>query len=216
MRILFIIAILLIPFTNPLLAQETVAKGQTDEVKIDWIKVEELEGKLKEEPRKVLIDLYTNWCGWCKRMDKTTFGHPEIVKYVNENYYAVKFNAETKDTVNFMGYPFEFIPQGRKGFNKLAYMFVNGDNPKGRMSYPTIAFLNEEGQRMTAVPGYKDPYNMDVILHYIEKEDFSTSFKDFMEAYQSPIPVPEPKEKQMGKPKPSANKVLKKQPTQKP
>ena len=57
-------------------------------------------------PKKVFIDLYTSWCGWCKRMDATTFKQRAIVEYMNQKYYAVKFDAETRDTINFNGHSF--------------------------------------------------------------------------------------------------------------
>ena len=56
--------------------------------------------------KKVFIDLYTNWCGWCKRMDLTTFSDPVIVNYIKNNYYTVKFDGETKDTIVFNNHQF--------------------------------------------------------------------------------------------------------------
>ena len=56
--------------------------------------------------KKVFIDLYTNWCGWCKRMDATTFSDPVIVNYINKNFYTVKFDGETKDTIVFNNHNF--------------------------------------------------------------------------------------------------------------
>ena len=49
---------------------------------------------------------YTSWCGWCKRMDGSTFSDPTIVNYMNAKYYCVKFDAETKDTIVFNGHQF--------------------------------------------------------------------------------------------------------------
>ena len=69
---------------------------------INWISLEEVVEFQKTEPKNVIIDVYTNWCGPCKLMDKNTFSNPEIVSYINKNYYAVKFNAEGDATVKFM------------------------------------------------------------------------------------------------------------------
>ena len=60
---------------------------------INWISLEEVVEFQKTEPKNVIIDVYTNWCGPCKLMDKNTFSNPEIVSYINKNYYAVKFNC---------------------------------------------------------------------------------------------------------------------------
>ncbi|MEQ9230222.1 MAG: thioredoxin family protein, partial [Cyclobacteriaceae bacterium] len=71
---------------------------------IQWVSFEEAVELSKKEPRKLLIDLYTDWCGWCKRMDRDTYSQPEIIKAINENFYAIKFNAEQPEPVEFAGH----------------------------------------------------------------------------------------------------------------
>ena len=95
MRSLFIIILIL-----PLL---TYSQDQ-----INWMNWDQMMAKRQSDsiPKKVFIDLYTGWCGWCKRMDATTFKQKAIVDYMNQKYYAVKFDAETRDTVNFNGIQF--------------------------------------------------------------------------------------------------------------
>ena len=70
---------------------------------INWISIEEAEIANKKEPRKVFIDVYTDWCGWCKKMDASTFEDPQIIKYLNENYYCVKLDGEDKNTYSQQG-----------------------------------------------------------------------------------------------------------------
>ena len=94
--------------------------------KIHWMTIEQAEAANKVEPKKLLIDVYTSWCGWCKKMDQTTFQNPVIVKYINENYYPVKFNAEQKDSVHFLGETFKYVEQGRSGYNELAATLLDG------------------------------------------------------------------------------------------
>lgn len=130
--------------------------------KIKWLSIEELEAAQAEEPRKVFVDLYTDWCGWCKKMDKATFQHPGIVKFVNDHYYAVKFNAESKDTISFLGKDFKYVAQGRKGYNELAAVLANG-----RLSYPTIVYLDEELQVIQPVPGFMDPKSFEQVITYL-------------------------------------------------
>ena len=61
---------------------------------VKWLTFEEAVEKSKTEKRKIFIDVYTDWCGWCKVMDKNTFNDPEVAKLLNEKFYPVKFNAE--------------------------------------------------------------------------------------------------------------------------
>ncbi len=148
--------------------------------KINWISIEELEAAQAKEPRKVFIDMYTHWCGWCKKMDKATFQHPGIVEYVNENYYAVKFNAERKDTVHYRGQDYSFVEHGRRGYNQLAALLMNG-----RLSYPTIVYLDENLQLIQPVPGYMGPQDFERTLSYLA-EDHSKEqpFEQYKQNYQ--------------------------------
>ncbi len=106
---------------------------------IKWVTLDELQELNKKEPRKVFIDIYTTWCGPCKLMDKKTFANPEIVQYVNDNYYAVKLNGEGKKKVNMFG---KTMTE-----EELAYAFqIRG--------YPSTVFMTEELQPYQPVAGY--------------------------------------------------------------
>lgn len=130
---------------------------------IEWIKIEDLEAAQAKESRKVFIDMYTDWCGWCKRMDKTTFGHPGIANFVNEKFYAVKFNAESKDSVLFQGQSFGFVKNGRRGYHELAATLM-----QGKLSYPTIVYLDENLSLIQPVPGYMSAQDFERILSYLD------------------------------------------------
>jgi len=151
--------------------------------RINWLKIEDLEAANKKDKRKVLVDLYTDWCGWCKKMDKATFQNAEIAEYVNENFHAVKFNAEQKSEIKFGGQKHKFLPSGRRGANELAYKFLNG-----RMSYPTIAFLDEKLQRIDSFPGFKQPHQMEPMLVFIDGDHYKKkSLNQFTSKYKSNI-----------------------------
>ncbi len=124
---------------------------EVTEAGLSWYKIEDLD-KMNIGDKKVLVDMYTSWCGWCKVMDKKTFTDPEVVNYLNENFVLVKFNAERRDPVSFQGETYEWINAGRKGVNKLAMKMMNG-----RMAYPTIVYLDSNLEQITASPGYKKP-----------------------------------------------------------
>ncbi len=169
MKIAATLLIILSAFSLELQAQE----------KINWISIEELEAAQAKEPRKVFIDMYTNWCSWCHKMDKATFQHPGIVKYINENYYAVRFNAERKDTVVYRGQAYSFIKNGRRGYHQLAAILMNG-----RLSYPTIVYLDEELQMIQPVPGYMGPQDFERTITYLAGDFYkSEAFEDYKKRY---------------------------------
>ncbi len=140
-----------------------VSNGQE---KIKWHSLQEAIELNKREPRKFMIDVYTDWCGWCKRMDASTFSDPAIAKYVNENFYAVKFNAEMKDSLVLGSRTYYFVDNGGRGYHEVAAILT-----KGRLSYPTIVYLDEELRHINVEPGYKTVQQLqDKLVFYNEEK----------------------------------------------
>lgn len=144
--------------STPTPAHLTAAVTRPD-AKIKWLTIEQAEEKLKQEPRKVLVDVYTDWCGWCKKMDKDTFTDPKVVAHINKNFYAVKLDAEGKKPISIKGQTFSFKPDYKA--HELAVALLNG-----QMSFPTTVFLDEQLNMLTPVPGYLDAKDMSRILQY--------------------------------------------------
>ncbi len=120
---------------------------------INWLTLEQAEVQLKKTPEKqMFIDFYTDWCGWCKTMDKTTFQDPEVINYINSNFIAVKFDAESKEEVKFKGKTYKFVRAqggGFKGVNSFAYFSL-----RGQLSYPAYAIMDSNGRLEKLLLGY--------------------------------------------------------------
>jgi thioredoxin-related protein len=142
-------------------------KWMTFEQAVAAIDKDKKEGR---KPKKIFIDIYTDWCGWCKKMDKETFEHPDIAPYLNKNFYPVKLNAEQREDIKFANHTFKFVPQGARGYHELAASLLDG-----QMSYPTVIFLNEDVQMLQRIPGYLDIPTFDCIMHYLAEEHFRTT-----------------------------------------
>lgn len=121
---------------------------------VEWMSWEEAieRATTDKRPKKLFIDVYTDWCGWCKKMDKETFQNPEVAAYMKENFYMVKLDAEQKEPIVYQGKTYKYIPSGRRGYHELAAALLNG-----RMSYPTVVFLDEQLNMLSPVPGYQKP-----------------------------------------------------------
>lgn len=135
---------------------------------IKWYTFEEAVEMNKTQPKKFLIDVYTDWCGWCKVMDKKTFTNDQVKAYVNEHFYAVKLDAEQKEEIIFNENKFEYVANaGRRGIHTLAYSLLDG-----KMSYPSIVYLNEKFERIAIAPGYKTPEQIMSDLEFAAEEKY--------------------------------------------
>jgi len=123
-----------------ILSAFTFNKTNNDDKAIHWLSIEEAYALNKEAPRKIFIDVYTDWCGWCKKMDKDTFSDPKVAKFVNENFYAVKLNAENRDKI--------IMAQDTTTQQMIA-------RSMGVSGYPTIVYMKEDFKTIHVVPGYQ-------------------------------------------------------------
>jgi len=143
---------------------------------INWLTIEEAEEANKKEPKKILIDVYTDWCGWCKKMDATTFKDKDLVAYLNQKFYCVKLDGEDKGTLTFKGEEFNFIKQGRRGYNELPAGFL-----KGKMSYPSLVFLDEELVVLQVIKGFRSAEELNPILTFLGDNIYENSkWKDYI------------------------------------
>jgi thioredoxin-related protein len=153
----------------------------TQEVK--WYTIEQAIELNKKEPRKIMIDVYTNWCKWCKEMDKNTFNNPIIAAYLNSTFYPVKFNAEQKENIQIDSTTFKYITQGNSGYHELAAALLNG-----QMSYPSVVFMNEKVQILHVNKGFNPPKEFDGILKFIGGNYYLTDkWETWIANYKSPF-----------------------------
>jgi thioredoxin-related protein len=175
-----ILIILFLGNTSLLFAQDS-QKPSGKAASIKWYSFEEAYKLNKKKPRKMVVDIYTEWCGWCKKMDSETFANPVIADYMSKNFYCVKLDAERKDTVIIDSTTFiNPNPTNKRSAHQLAV-----DLLRGKMSYPSYVFLNEKGQMINVVPGFHTPSEFESILHYfgenayekLKWDEFKTGFQ---------------------------------------
>ncbi len=160
----------------------STAASFSQKTSIKWHTIQEAEKLLRENPKPVFIDTYTDWCGWCKKLDQDTFSNPVIAEILNTKFYPVKFNAEGSESIKFQGNT--YINDGKSGkAHQLAVALL-----QGKLSYPTVVFLNEKGQLLTPVPGYRVAKEMEVLLSYFaDKEYEKTNWEDFQKQFKGKI-----------------------------
>lgn len=156
--------------------------------KVEWMTFEEAIAAQQKVPKKIFMDVYTLWCGPCKILDVRTFQNPDVADYINENYYAVKFNAEGKDVLKFKGQTFEnpdYVPNknGRNGTHQFTrYMGVS--------AYPSMVFMSEKGEFIMPLVGYHTPQQLELYLKMISQDDYLafTTSEDFVKYRDNFVP----------------------------
>ncbi len=130
---------------------------------ISWMTFEDAMEAVKKEKRKVLISVHTEWCGWCKHMDKTTFQDPNIVKFINEKFYPVKFDAEQKEDIITPEKVYENpkVDGKDRRYHELAVALT-----MGRLTFPSTVFLDENFRVLQPIPGYKEPESFEMMMTY--------------------------------------------------
>lgn len=158
---------------------------------INWIPFDKAVELAQKNHKHIIVDVYTQWCGPCKMMSKNTFNNPMVAKYINEHYYAVKYDAENFDTLKFSlnvpdtvrdkkgkvlkiqtkKKPLVFINPAPKGTPRAVHQFAASilDN---KLSYPSIVFLNDKIQRIDVVKGYHTPDQFEPIIKFLGSWDY--------------------------------------------
>ena len=150
-----------------LFAQSAPAKPESGKA-IKWITFEEALKLNKKKPRMIFVDIYTDWCGWCKKMDKETFADPVVASYINKKYYAVKLNAEQSEAISFKEQQFVNPNPGKsRSTHQLAMALL-----KNESVYPSYVILDRASDWTFKLKGYKTPVELLPILKYYGDGDY--------------------------------------------
>ncbi len=145
--------------------------------KVNWLTVAEMQAAYHKNPKPVLVDVYTSWCGWCKVMDKQTYSNSKVAAYINEKYYAVKIDAESKAEVEWNGVAYQYNAQNK--VNDLAVYLLYG-----QMSYPSTVFLSSLDAKPAPLQGFLKPKEIESPLRFFGDGFYkSNSFPEFMKSF---------------------------------
>lgn len=144
--------------------------------KMNWVPIDSLSVIMQQQPRPVLFSIYTDWCGWCKKMDRTTYRNAKLIQYINEYYYPVKFNGEYKEPVEFNGQIFRY--NSENNIHELT-LYLTRNEP----AFPVTVFLSHLSANPAPLAGYLNAKEMEAPLKYfVEKPDMS--FEDYLKLFK--------------------------------
>ncbi|HMO62709.1 MAG TPA: DUF255 domain-containing protein [Ferruginibacter sp.] len=145
--------------------------------KIKWLTMAEAQAEYRKTPKPLLVDVYTDWCGWCKVMDKETYNNDKVAAYINEHFYAIKFNAEQKDSVWWAGQRYGYNAANR--VHDLAVYLLGG-----QMSYPNTVFVPELSGRPAPLAGFLKPKEIEAPLKFFGDGAYKTmNFPEFLKNF---------------------------------
>lgn len=150
----------------------------TRKEKVQWLTVAEMQAAYSKNPKPILVDVYTSWCGWCKVMDRETYAKEAVAAYINEHYYAVKLDAESKENFEWNGKNYRY-DAGNKTNELAAYLLY------GQMSFPTTVFLSALDAQPAPMAGYLKPAELEAPLKFFGNGDYKTkNYPEFMNGFK--------------------------------
>lgn len=162
----------LLSFVLPPLKKKS-ATPTTDKKTMRWYTLDEAMDYARRDNKKVMIFVGTDWCGYCRMMQKKAFTNPDVIEYMNEKVCPVKLNAWTKEDIWFQGYKFKFMPELH--IHQLAYQLL-----EGRMEYPTAVFITYRGEILGPVRGYMEHKPLLKVLRYYGEDLYlKQSWEDY-------------------------------------
>jgi thioredoxin-related protein len=181
--LLILLAIITIASSGLAQKKQNITK-KTDKEEFKWYTFEEAYALNQKNPKKIFVDIYTDWCGWCVKMDNTTWNDSIIKDFLSQNFYPVKLNAERKDTVRYNGNTYvNPSPEVPRSTHQLAVALL-----QGQMSYPSYVILNEKFEILNMLKGYKVAKDMEVLLHYIAENAFDKmTYEKYSESFTGAI-----------------------------
>lgn len=156
--------ILILLFLPAVLFTSMAFKESSSATKIQWKTVEEVSTEWQQSKKPILVDVYTDWCYYCKVMDNTVYRNDSVARFINNHFYAVKLDAESKSSMNWMGKIYNY--NKKYAVNELAISLT-----KGNLSYPTTVIIPVEGDPQH-ISGAISVQNMEAILRYFQEDLF--------------------------------------------
>jgi thioredoxin-related protein len=141
--------------------------GNSKKNQLTWLSFEQGLAASKKEKKMMVVDFYTDWCGWCKVMDRETYANESVVKFAKARLVMVKVNAESNEKTRFRGQEYSY--------RQLAMAF-------GVTGYPATAFVDANGEVITLVPGYVPPDKFLPVLEYLDGGHYKNmKFEEYIE-----------------------------------
>lgn len=163
-KITFLITTIILIFSFSIIIAEDGQKNkpaETAQKEIVWYELDSALTLAKEKNKHIFIDFKTGWCGYCKKMDRDVFSKQEIISILNNDFIPVKVDGDSQNELEIDGYKITEQNLAKHSFK------VTG--------YPTFAWLTPDGQKITAISGYRPVDYMKQALTFIKEYKYDST-----------------------------------------
>lgn len=163
----FFLSILFLTCSSCSVEGDAAEKGSQEQDHSFWVTLEEAQRQAVDEGKYILLDVYTDWCGFCRRMNKETYADERVQNAIDRYFYAVRINAESRQKVSFQDDTYSM--------EELAHAF-------GVASFPTTIFISPEGEPVASQPGFIEAGRFHKMLSFVGSESYQTqTFQQYSE-----------------------------------
>jgi thioredoxin-related protein len=152
-----------------------------EKVEISWydfnsaLQIVSSEKNSGNKQKKILLFVYADWCSWCKKMEKEFYGRSDVAKYLNENYYPVKLNADSPNDIIFNGKTYKYIRQKEGNYHQFVAALMNN-----RLSFPTNVIMDNNLEILKSIHGFVPPEELFCMTKFIGSDIYkSKTWEDF-------------------------------------
>ena len=152
--------------------------AQSTDSAIKWTSMDEVIKQSKKQKKKIVLELYTDWCGWCKQMNSETFSNDVIVSFVNDNFYALRVNITDRNHADVVSLLTKL--KSLAGSNELYEKVKQGD-----LHVPTLVILDEGFKVIDSITGFKAARQMEALLAFYATNSYMNApWSSFQRNYQ--------------------------------
>jgi thioredoxin-related protein len=142
-----------------------VIKSSNTYTAVNYLELSELEVLMAKEPKKIMMIFYQKNCPYCQEMKETTLMDPDIIKLINDNFYAVLVDGKSKEDITFRGVTYindHANPEDKPWRHNFFVEYIEPYN--GGYYWPSTIFLNEKFEKMRTFPGLQKPAQFKRVL----------------------------------------------------
>jgi len=141
---------------------------------IEWMGWQEAENRTTKKDKKGFVWVYTDWCEQSQKMMDTHLKNSDVIRYINENFYAIEFNGQSKEDITIKDKTWRFVETAQGDYHELAQVLTVVDkyNVNQSIAYPRIVFLDEELNLITPIDGNLDLKELEMVLAFVATDSF--------------------------------------------